>query len=192
MELKNNLTQQNISWKIANSTINKVEKIIKDSLLFENEFLKKIKLSDSKSYPQNLIDEFDQLSNYDKLCFLIIKNLPQNIIIKVPDTEFYVDYYKKDINRIYGIEKNIIKLSERKTISFASTKVPEDLRNYYIFAVDMNDYLDINNFLKSIGVNLFYKNLSLLDQEILREIYQTKYNDIIKKIDKIIKYIRDN
>ena len=203
-DFKNNLSQTDISFKISNDIINKINKIIKNSSLFENEFLKKIKLLDNKSYSVNILTKFNNLSNYDKLCFLIIKNLPQNIVIKVPDTEFYVDYYKKDINKIYGIEKNTFKLNEKKTISFTSTKVPIDLRNFFIFAVGMNDQYDLNNimvlselvinflnnYFKSIGVNLFSKKLTF-DEEIYKEIFPNKYINLMKKIDKIIKYIRD-
>jgi hypothetical protein len=136
---------------------------------------------------------------------MIIKNFPQNIVIKIPDTEFYIDYYKKDINKIYSIEKNTFKLNEKKTVSFTSTKVPIDLRNFYIFAVGINDsyelnnimvlselvILFLNNYFKSIGINQFYKNLSF-NEELYKELFPDKYFDVIKKIDKIIKYIREN
>ena len=203
-DFKNKISEINTSNKLSNDIINKIIKIIKNSSLFENEFLKKIKLSDNKSYSIDIFSRFNILSNYDKICFLIIKNFPQNILIKVPDTEFYVDYYKKDINKIYGIEKIMFKLNEKKTISFTSTKVPIDLRNFYIFAVGMNDEYDLknimvlseliinflNSYFKSIGVNLFSKNL-LFNEEICKEIFPNKYQNIMKKIDKIIKYIRD-
>ena len=196
---------QSSNDKIINNIISKIHKIIENSSLFENEFLKKIKLSNNKSYSTNIITEFNNLDYYDKLSFMIIKNFPQNIVIKIPDTEFYIDYYKKDINKIYSIEKNTFKLNEKKTVSFTSTKVPIDLRNFYIFAVGINDsyelnnimvlselvILFLNNYFKSIGINQFYKNLSF-NEELYKELFPDKYFDVIKKIDKIIKYIREN
>lgn len=204
-ELKNNLSETNISKKIAENIIDKINNIINNSSIFENDFLKKIKLTDNKSYPSELIDNFNQLSSYDKLCFIIVKNFPQNILVKISETEFYIEYYKKDVNKIYGIEKNEIKINNKKTITFLSTKVPADIRNYYIFAVDIDDYLQIknlmilteniinflDNYFKSIGINLLGSNL-LFNDELCKEKYQTKYYDIIKKIDKIIKYIREH
>lgn len=204
-ELENNLSEINISKKIAENTIEQINNVINNLSIFENEFLKHIKLTDNKSYPLELINNFNKLSNYDKICFLIIKNFPQNILVKISETEFYIEYYKKDINKIYGIEKNEIKYNDKKTITFLSTKVPSDIRNYYIFAVDIDDYLEIknlmiltenvinflNDYFKSIGVNLFVTNLSF-NEELCKEKYQSKYTNIIKKIDKIIKYIRNN
>jgi hypothetical protein len=203
-EFRNNLSEINISKKMAENTIERINEIIKNSSIFENEFLKKIKIIDKKSYPSELINNFNQLSGYDKICFLIIKNFPQNILVKISETEFYIEYYKKDVNKIYGIEKNEIKINNKKTITFLSTKVPADIRNYYIFAIDIDDYLEIkylmvlteniinflNNYFKSIGLNLFSTNTSFND-ELSREKYQSKYFNIIKKIDKIIKYIRN-
>jgi hypothetical protein len=203
-EFESNLLITNKSFKISTVTIGKIKKIIDNSTMFKDEFVGKIKLQNNKSYSTDIIDKFNTLSNYDKLCWIIIKNLPQNIIVKVPDTEFYVDYYKKDINKIYGIEKNVIKLNEKKIISFTSTKVPNDLRNFYIFAVGMNDQYDLtnimvlselvinflNNYFKTIGMNLFSKNL-LFNDEIFKEIFSNKYDNVMKKIDKIIKYIRN-
>ena len=98
----------------------------------------------------------------------------------------------------------MFKLNEKKTISFTSTKVPNELRNFYIFVVGINDNYDLNNimvlseliinflnnYFKSIGVNLFSKKLTF-DEEIYKEIFPDKYINVMKKIDKIIKYIRD-
>ena len=102
------------------------------------------------------------------------------------------------------IEKINIKLSEDKILNFTLTKVYQDIRNYFLFALDMNDYYDLNNiivlsefvikildnYLKSININLFRKNLNF-NNEFCKELYQeNKFNIIIKKIDKIIEYIK--
>jgi len=208
LELKNTIpdTKTNVSGKIANETIGKIKKIFESGSIFENESLPKINLYLNKKYSKNITNQFEKLSNYDKLCFIIGKNFPQNIVIKVPETEFYVDYYKKDINRIYSLEKNMFKINDKKTITYTLTKVPEDIRNFNIFAVGMNDYFDLNNimvlsellvstlnnYFESINFNLFTKNLNF-NEELSKEIYQDdKYNNVMKKIDKIIKYIKDN
>jgi hypothetical protein len=194
-ELKN-INKTNISENLAKNIINKINKLLNSSSLFKNEYLIKINLSNNKKEINKiLMDSFNKLSDYDKLCFIIIKNLPQNILIKVPFTEFYINYYNKDINIIYSLEKINNKYSK--------TKVPEDKRNYLIFNMDMNDYYELNNILvlsenvvnildkyfKSVGINLFKKNI-IFNNEYAESIYQEdKYNNILKKIDKIIKYI---
>lgn len=210
-ELDNNISENDTNTnskshtnKIIQDTKNKIINMINNTSIYENEFLKKINLINNKTYSQKLISDFNLLTNYDKLCFLIIKNFPQNIVVKIPETQFYVEYFKKDINRIYGLEKNTFKLNDKKSITFLSTKVPGDIRNYYIFAVNINDDMNLtnimflseyvinllNNYFTEIKINLFSKNLTYNFNE-LKEKYQSK-PEIIEKIDKIIKYIRDN
>jgi hypothetical protein len=177
--------------------INKINKILENSSLYENESLKKIKLLNNINYHQDIKRLFYNLSEYDRLCFLIIKNMQNNIVRKISDTDFYINYYKKDINRIYGIEK--------KNYKFPITKVSNDLRNFYIFIFDMNDIYDINSiislselvvkflnfYFKYNGINLFSKKTTF-NKEINKELYEDKYEYIIKNIDKINNFIIKN
>lgn len=198
-ELKkiNNL---NKSIKLSYQLINKIEKLLSSISLFKNENLLKINLNSNKIYSSEIINEFNNLNNYDKLSFIIIKNFTQNILVKIPFTEYYINYYNKDINYIYSIEIILNK--------FISTKVPSDMRNFYILAVKMNDYNELNNIMVisenvinvlNYFLNIFYgfvnintnKNINF-DHHKAMDIYQDKYYNIVKKIDKITEYINNS
>jgi hypothetical protein len=85
---------------------------------------------------------------------------------------------------------------------YTRTKVPSDIRNFIIFGTSMNDYNELNNimvlgedvvsmlndYLKSMGIALNIKN-KILDEEKAKGIYQDKYPNILKKIDKITEYM---
>lgn len=182
------------SKKQSEQMSNKIKNLLNSISIFENENLIKINLDDNKTNSQDIIKQFNQLNEYDKMCFVIIKNFTQNILVKVPYTEFYINYFNRDINNIYSLETILNK--------YTRTKVPADIRNFYIFEVNMNDLNELNNILvlsenviltldkyfKLQGINLFKKN-TLFNNELSQVVYQDKYNDIMKKIDKITEYI---
>jgi hypothetical protein len=172
--------------------------------IFKNDFLPKIKLDLNKQYSLETIKQFTRLSDYDKLCFVIIKNFPQNILVKIPFTQFYIGYYRRDLNILYRLEKISFVIGNKK-IEYTKTKVPQDISNYYIFGVGMNDNYDLTNimvlselvvnyldrYFKSIGLSLFKKN-DKFSKELLAKNYddEIKREMILKKIDKVIEYIR--
>lgn len=182
------------SKKSVDQIVNKIKKLMSSISIFENENLMKINLSDNKINALETIEQFSQLDNNDKMCFIIIKNFTQNILVKVPYTEFYINYFNRDINNIYSLEMILDK--------YIKTKVPSDIRNFYVFEVNANDLNELNNILvlsentvrtldkyfKLLGVNLFKKN-TLFNNVVAQDIYQDKYPYIMKKIDKITEYI---
>ncbi len=100
-----------------------------------------------------------------------------------------------DINNIYFLEKSGFK--------YTKSKVPKNIRNYFIFAMSLNDKQEISNiivlsefvvllldkYLKSINLNLQSKNI-LWDKNLSEIKYSTENMILInKKIDKIIQYI---
>lgn len=188
--------------KQYNKIINKINKSL-ETAIFKNDFLPKINLSFNKQYSSEMIKQFESLSDYNKLCFIIIKNFPQNILVKVPFTKFYIGYYRKDLNLLFRLEKISFTLG-KKNIEFTKTKVPQDISNYFIFGVSMNDNHDLTNimvlselvinylnqYFDSIGLNLFKKNKNF-NKELLIRNYddENKREMILKKIDKIIEYI---
>ena len=189
-ELKK-IPETNISKKLSEQIINKIDKLLSSISLFQNEFLIKIKLSDNKKYSSEILSEFNNLNEYDKLCFVIIKNFIQDVLIKIPFTEYYVNYYSKDINYVYLIELYLNK--------YLKTKVPPDIRNFIIFAVDMNDYNEVSSiivinentlllldkyFIKSKGI----KNV-IFDKKKAKDFYQHNYDNLLKKIDNITEYL---
>lgn len=193
--------------KSLSTLIDKIKNCLKTSLFKdESESLPKINLMSNKQFPLLIQKQFNTLSDYDKLCFIIIKNFEQNILVKIPLTDFYTGYYRKDINIIYKLEQTNFILNN-KINKFIITKVCENIRNYYIFnVVKPNDNYDIsnimvlselvinflNNYFKFIGFNLFKKNTEF-NRELAKETYtDVKFNLILKKIDKITKYIRNN
>lgn len=180
--------------KLTYQLSEKLDKIIFKTSLFENENLIMINMENNNKYTNNMIEKFNKLDDYDKLCFVICKNSIQNILVKVPYTEFYINYYDKDINMLYTLETIFDK--------YTKTKVPTDIRNYYILGMGFNDNLELNNimvineniiimldeYFNTIGVNLFKKN-TYFDKEKALYIYGDKYMNILKKIDKITEYI---
>lgn len=131
------ISETNISKKKANIIQKKINKLLNSSSLFKNDNLVLINLSANKEYSTEFLNIYSRLSNYDRLSFIIAKNFTQSILIKVPFTEFYINYYDKDINSIYSLEKILNK--------YTKTKVPEDIRNYFIFSVIENDNYELNN-----------------------------------------------
>jgi hypothetical protein len=180
--------------KFIENVSSKIQKSL-NTAIYKQEFLKKIDINNNLKYSYDINIEYDKLSDYDKLCFLIIKNIPNNVLIKISDTEFYINYYKMDINNIYFLEKTGSK--------YTTSKVPRNMRNYLIFAMSINDKQELDNimvlsenvilfldrYLKSINLNLKSKNISWD-----KDLSETKYSEenmllINKKIDKIIQYI---
>ena len=195
----NLFNEQNEQNEKMTRILNDIEKLMNTKSVFENDFLPKIKLADAKAIPDEIITRFNELTQYDKLCWIICKNFSQNILIKIPETDYYIGYYKKDINQIYSLETNIFNENVTKT------KVPNDIRNFYIFGLGINDGMELNNimvlselvitilndYFKLIGLNMFKTNL-IRDEQKCIGIYQDKYDGIKQKIDKITKYIINN
>ena len=194
----NDELKENKSNEFINKLTYKIDRLINSSAIFKNENLILINCESKNKFPDKIITDFNKLSNYDKLCFIIIKNFSQNILTKVPFTEFYINYYDRNINQIYTLEKNIF------NPKYTKTKVPHYIRNYLIFRVNDNDNLDLNNifvlnenvvnildkYFKLTNINLFKKNINF-DYEYCKSIYlEDKYINILKKMDKIIEYIR--
>lgn len=194
LRLTNEIKNIHDNNKFTKKIINKIEKLLINVSLFENENLIKINLENNKKYSKQIIDKINGLTEYDKMCFIIVKNFTQNILVKVTDTEFYINYYNSDINNIYSLETIFDK--------FIKTKVPNDIRNFYIFELGMNDANQLNNimilneylinilnyYFNSSNINLKNKNLIFNKEQAIYK-YKDKYTDIIKKIDKIKQYI---
>jgi hypothetical protein len=192
-----NVSDTDISKKLSIKIYDKINKLLDNTSIFENKNLNKIDLANNKIFTPKIYDLFNSLSSYDKLCFVIIKNFTQNILIKVPFTEYYINYYNPDVNYIYTLEIILNK--------YVMTKVPSDIRNYIIFGVDMNDSNELNNimvlnenvlgilnkYFKLTGLNLFKKNNNF-NKEKAKTLYQYKYDEIVKKIDKIKEYISNS
>jgi len=189
-----NIPNNDKSKKLSEQIVRKINKLMSSISIYENENLIKINLDDNMTNSQDIIKEFNQLSDYDKICFIISKNSIQNILVKVPFTEFYINYFNRDINNVYSLEKILDK--------YTKTKVPADIRNYYIFNIGMNDFNELNNILvlsenvistldeyfKFKGLNFLKKNTSF-NKELAKNMYPDKYDEIMKKIDKINEYI---
>jgi len=193
-ELKK-ISNSNVSIKLLNQLVSRIEKLLSSISLFENNNLININLNSNKVYSSEIINKFNNLNQYDKICFIISKNFIQNVLIKIPFTEFYINYFNKDINYIYSIEVILNK--------YIMTKVPSDIRNFYILAIDMNDNNELNNimvinenvinilndFLKISNAFVSSSKNINFDNEKAKILYQDKYINVIKKIDKITEYI---
>lgn len=200
LNLLTKLKKKSVNSKLDKFTTkfdNELNKIIFKMAIFENENLMEINLKNNKKYSEEILYKFDKLTEYDKLCFLISKNSTQNVLIKIPQTQFYINYFDKDINILYTLEKNFDK--------YTLTKVSPDIRNFFIFAIDFNDRYELNNimvinqnviillvdYLNENNIGLFKKNINF-DKKKAEYIYGDKIIEIYKKIDKITKYITEN
>ena len=189
-----NIPSNNKSKKHSINIANEINKLLESSSIFENENLIQINIDDNISYSSEMLKLLNGLSFYDKLCFVITKNFTQNILIKVPFTEFYINYYNTDINYIYTLKTILNK--------YVMTRVPPDIRNYFIFTIDMNDYNELSNimilnenvinalnkYFTLSKINMFNKNV-IFDKVKAQAFYQYNYPEILKKIDKVTEYI---
>lgn len=170
-----------------------------------NIITKKIKIDNNKDYnkinielnekPKDKVFRILQVLNeYEKICYFIINNFPLNILIKIPTVNYYIKYYKPDINNIYKL-KSYISYKKLKI----DTKVPNNLRNYIIFYFKENNDNSFNNILwVPINVlklcneynNYLFETNFKVSMDYMSLIYnKDEINFIFKNLNEINKFI---
>ncbi len=146
-----------------------------------------------KTFTNNEIENFKNLSEYDKFCYILLKNYPNNLYIKIPKTEYYINYFNKNINYVYELNSFIdIKSKKRIYTNF----INKDLLNSVLFAYNINTTNKLENimWINISVINLLEQNyfkyktktvVKTLDIDILKDIYEDEHINILKKIDKI-------
>lgn len=89
-------------------------------------------------FDSSILNNFNQDENYkfQVFSYVIAKYYWQFILIKINETEYYLDYFERDINNIYTINYTVSPYGKK----FISTYVQEEYRNpiYYIVCDDEN------------------------------------------------------
>jgi hypothetical protein len=166
----------------------------------KNKELNNILLLDNTSYNYNIMSKYRTLNNFEKITFLICKNNLYNILIKVPESNYYLEYFNRDINIIYKLGSYVSPYNKKINIL---TKVNTCYLNNIIFYTKIDESYNISSvivipniillLLKNILFknninNISYKNIKQ-DKEQMKKIYDNEYYNIYKKIDKIIEII---
>ena len=153
-------------------------------IIDEYESDKTNKLYDKESINIKKNIEVNIFNSYEKMCYFAAKYYVSNIVINVPRTQFYLNYFNPNINMIYEINKR-------------NTNVNVYYRlNYILYCSNMENSIDIITFIPSKIINKIIKdenkkinkNKTIINLEYIKENYET-YDKIIKKIDIIIQYI---
>jgi hypothetical protein len=128
--------------------------------------------------------EVNIYSSYERMCYFAAKYYVSNIVINIPRTQFYLNYFKPNINMIYEINNR-------------NTNVNLYYRlNYILYCSNIDNSIDILTFIPSKIINKIIKdenkkinkNKTSINLKYIKENYES-YDKIIKKIDIIIQYI---
>jgi hypothetical protein len=130
--------------------------------------------------------EVNVFNNFEKMCYFAVKYYFSNVIINVPRTEFYLNYFNPNINIIYQISK------------YTNLNIFYRL-NYLFYCSNNDNNLDILTFIPYKIINKIIKdqkkkikkNDTSLDLKYIKDNFTKDYDKIIKKIDIIIQYIKN-
>lgn len=143
----------------------------------------------SKLKPTNILsNEIFLMNEYEQLCFLVIKNVPNNLYIKILGTIYYINYINRNVNSIYAME-----CIGRKIL----TTIPSSYINYIIYALKADDTI-LSNIMwipKIVidKVNKYNKNIlqitkiNKIDIEYCKNKYDNKFNIIYENLSEIQK-----
>jgi dephospho-CoA kinase len=196
-----NLNKRNADIEARELIINSFDKFTsKCFLIFEtNQNLMKINLDSNIRYPDRFVNIFDKLNHNEKTFLLICKNYPYNILEKIPETDYYIELFNRDINKIYKISSFRSPYNPKKVINL--TSVNKDYLNNYIFYLVSDDSYNIENisYISSKIIKILKQLLPInkmlfrnrtLDKKYIMEVYgYNEANNIVQKIDKIIQLI---
>jgi hypothetical protein len=160
--------------------------------LYKNKFLKKININNNNKYSEKKARLIKTLNDYNLICLLIIKNYPYNVYKKVFDSNFYIEYFNRDVNRVYELKS----FKPFKKIIY-ETNVKHELLNNTVFSLDIEEpnYLKnliwINNgILQVLKYLIDLKEITNVNLTINRDdilvLYGKNSYKVFEKIDKII------
>jgi hypothetical protein len=149
---------------------------------FESDKTNKLYNMENITIKKNI--EVNVYNSYEKMCYFAAKYYISNIVINVPRTQYYLNYFNPNVNMIYEINKK-------------NTNVDKYYRlNYILYCSNMENTIDIITFIPPKIINKIIKdenikinkNKTSIDLKYIKENYEF-YDKIIKKIDIIIQYI---
>jgi hypothetical protein len=196
----NNLIGRQIDYEKKNEIISTFDKLEKDLLevIENNDTIIKINLNNNFQYPTELKNQFKNLNDYEKTFVLIVKNFPFNLIQKVPNSEFYIEFLNRDVNRIYRIDSFSPPYAPKKIIK--NTMVSSAYLNNFLYYINSDDTYAVSEVsminssviklvLNMIPYNMMKSKNKKIDKENGYKIYGQLYIKILEKIDKIIEYV---
>jgi len=118
---------------------------------------------------------------YDQTCYFIIKYYKTDILIKIPETDYYINYINGDVNEIYTVNKKKTNLSLNiinRFILSLNTMTPLNIDSIMWIPEHLLSLLQIKKTIYNKKINLSY----------IEKVYDTDFNLIKKKIEKILYY----
>jgi hypothetical protein len=209
-------TKLNYNAAIIKNYSNEIRNILKSFYLLKfriDLLLKKVYKYDFSFIGESRIEDnlirstknIKSYNEYEQTCYFIAKNFRDYILVKVPGTEYYINYFDMNVNNIYKIASfNVVYYN--KTVKIIETKVKNSLRNNIIFSLQTDDNLVCKNCTTILWIPeniisliikesmaervemLFKKNLKLSLKSLSIEDKKEFYN-IYKKIDKFTIFI---
>jgi hypothetical protein len=152
------------------------------------QFIKKIfKIDKTNVLKQDIF----LMNDYEQLCFFIIKNVPNNLYIKILGTIYYINYINRNINSIFSVECIGKKLL---------TNIPSSYINYMIYALKTDGAIlsnimwipkivldKVNNYNKNIlNINVIHT----LNRQYCIDKYDDKFNIIYENLSEIKKSLQ--
>jgi hypothetical protein len=122
-------------------------------------------------------------SIYDQLCYFIIRSFQSFLLIKISDSDYYVNYKNTDVNQIFSLttkDTQVLYNNINRIILTLNIQDPMHVRNI----MWIPEYL-IHNL--KIKKNIYNDKINMDQLKKTYDIYD--YKNIKKKIDKVIKYI---
>jgi hypothetical protein len=195
-----NLIGRVIDYNKKEDLLNKLNKVELRLLeiLENNEKIYKINLNDNVGFSFDILRDFNKLSEYEKTFILIIKNFPYNLLQKVSGTNFYIEFFNRDVNRIYRVKSFSPSYNLKKII--IDTKVSSEYLNNFIYFMNSDDTYAVSdlsyvnsNVIKILYKMLIFKNMifvnKIKNEKECYKIYGDIYKKILEKIDKILEII---
>ena len=136
------------------------------------------------------------LNNYEQTCFFICKNMRVNLLLKITDTPYYINYFERSYNNIFQIAYGISPYNKKKR--FIYTNVNNEYRNNIIFYLSSDESNKVSSIMWIPGkiiyllqkITPFPIRNNIIDRKKINEIHGTEEeNNILQKIDIINDYI---
>ena len=155
--------------------------------------LSKINIKNNSKPDYFIYYTLKKFNQYEQMSYFIINNFPNNILIKVPDSNYYVSYFQPNVNIIYQLKSFL--LNNKKNVD---TKISNNFRNYIIFYLKEDIDLNISSIfwvpIDSLRLSIINnKNLFKIDNKINKDymisIYNYNFENIFYNIDKVSSFL---
>ena len=175
----------------------KNKKIIKQGQIKKNsQLIKNIDMGNLPKILDSDIKIIKLLNNYEQTCFFICKNMRVNLLLKITDTPYYINYFERSYNNIFQIAYGISPYNKKKR--FIYTNVNNEYRNNIIFYLSSDESNKVSSIMWIPGkiiyllqkITPFPIRNNIIDRKKINEIHGTEEeNNILQKIDIINDYI---